>query len=153
MLAAATPRAFPAPMANAAYTTPISTRPLPTNMRQHSTLQRRQFKPMDVPRNQDLVELCPEKFAAFPAPTWPTLPTPPPFQRGLYRRICASTVPSRGVNLSLWTSLAIKIWWRYGLKWSLPPPPRWPSHLISLASDPGLYRRLCGGITHPRSVN
>jgi hypothetical protein len=35
----------------------------------------------------------------------------------------------------------------------LAPPPRWPSHLISLASGPGLYRRLCGGLVHPRSVN
>jgi hypothetical protein len=72
-------------MANAAYTTPISTRPLPTNVRQHSTPQERQFKPMDVSFSHDLVELWPEKLTASPARTWPTLPTPPPFQRGLYR--------------------------------------------------------------------
>jgi hypothetical protein len=140
-------------------------------------------------------------------PRWATLPTSRPFHHGLYRRICASIVPPRGINLSLWTSLAIKIWWRYGWKWSLPPPlkmaitpyiariwprplpsimrrdsppqerqfkpmdvtrnqdlveiwvelvaapPQWPSHFISLAYGPGLYRRLCGGIVHPRSVN
>jgi hypothetical protein len=39
-------------------------------------------------------------------PRWATLPTLRPFHRGLYRRICASTVPPRGDNLSLWTSLA-----------------------------------------------
>jgi hypothetical protein len=53
-------------MANAAYTTPISTRPLPMNMRQHSTPQGRQFKPMDVPRNQDLVEIWLEMVATPP---------------------------------------------------------------------------------------
>jgi hypothetical protein len=86
------------------------------------TPQGRQFKPTDVPRNQDLVELCPEKLAASPALSSPTLPTPPPFQPGLYRRICARIVLPRGVNLSLWTSLAIKIWWSYRLTCSLPPP-------------------------------
>jgi hypothetical protein len=44
-------------IANAAYIAPISPRPLPMNMHQHSTTQGRQFKPMDVPRNDDLVEL------------------------------------------------------------------------------------------------
>jgi hypothetical protein len=39
-------------------------------------------------------------------PRWATLPTSRPFHRGLYRRICASIVPPRGINLSLWTSLA-----------------------------------------------
>jgi hypothetical protein len=93
---------------------PISPRPLPMNMRQHSTPQGHQFKCMDVPRNQDLVELQADMLAA--TPRWATLPTSRPFHRGLYRRICASIVPPRGVNLSLWTSLAIRIWWSYGLK-------------------------------------
>jgi hypothetical protein len=39
-------------------------------------------------------------------PRWATLPTSRPFHRGLYRRICASMVPPRGDNVSLWTSLA-----------------------------------------------
>jgi hypothetical protein len=39
-------------------------------------------------------------------PRWATLPTSRPFHRGLYRRIAASIVPPRGINLSLWTSLA-----------------------------------------------
>jgi hypothetical protein len=95
-------------MANAAYLAPISTRPLPTNMRQHSTPQGRQFKPMDVSRNQDLVELWADMLtAAPPPPRWPTLPTSRLFQRGLYRRICVSIVPHTGVNLSLWTSIAL----------------------------------------------
>jgi hypothetical protein len=53
------PAAVPPPpqIANAAYIAPISPLPLPTNMRQHSTPQGRQFKPMDIPRNQDLVQL------------------------------------------------------------------------------------------------
>jgi hypothetical protein len=38
-------------MGNAAYIAPISLRPLPMNMRQHSTPKGRQFKPMDVSRN------------------------------------------------------------------------------------------------------
>jgi hypothetical protein len=55
-------------------------------------------------------------------PRWATLPTSRPFHHGLYRRICARIVPPRGINLSLWTSLAIKIWWRYEWKCSPPPP-------------------------------
>jgi hypothetical protein len=45
---------------NAAYSAPLSPRPLPTNMCQHSTPEApegRQFKAMDVPRNHDLVKL------------------------------------------------------------------------------------------------
>jgi hypothetical protein len=52
-------------------------------------------------------------------PRWATLPTLHPFHRGLYRRICACIVPSRGVNLSLRTSLA-----------TLPERPTlWSTHL------------------------
>jgi hypothetical protein len=90
---------------------------------------------------------------AAPTLSWPPLPTPPPFHPGLYRRLCARIVHLRGVNSSLWTSLAIKIWWSYGLKWSLPPPPRWPSHLMSLASDRGLNRQICASIVHISAVN
>jgi hypothetical protein len=44
----------------------------------------------------------PAHFLWCPPPhRWPTLPTSRLFQRGLYRRICASIVPQRGVNLSL----------------------------------------------------
>jgi hypothetical protein len=50
-------------MANAAYTSLLSRRPLPTIMRQDSTPQGRQFKPMDVARNQDLVEIWIEMLA------------------------------------------------------------------------------------------
>jgi hypothetical protein len=59
---------------NAAYIAPISPRPLPTNMRQHSTPQGRQFEPMDVTRNQDLVELRVDIAAPLP-----------PLQTYLYR--------------------------------------------------------------------
>jgi hypothetical protein len=87
-------------------------------------------------------------------PRWATLPTSRPFHRGLYRRLCSGIVHPRSVNLSLWTSLAIKIWWSYRLTWSLPPPPsRWPALPTSPSFHRGLYRRLCGGIVHPRSVN
>jgi hypothetical protein len=53
-------------MDNAAYIVPISMRPLPTNMRQDSTHQRRQLKPMDDTRNQDLVEIWLEILAPSP---------------------------------------------------------------------------------------
>jgi hypothetical protein len=97
-------------MANAAYISTIQPQPQPTNMRQHSMPHGRHFKRMDVPRSQDLVELLADVLTALPPPPrWLTLPTSPPFQRGLYRRICASIVPPRGVNLSLWKSLAIRI--------------------------------------------
>jgi hypothetical protein len=56
----------------------------------------------------------------------------------------------RGVNLSLWTSLAIRIWWSYGLTCSLPPPP---DLSISPSFHRGLYRRICASIVHPRAVN
>jgi hypothetical protein len=59
-------------MANAAYISHIRPRPVPTNMRRHSTPHGRHFKPMDVPRNQDLVELC---NAAYVCPIRP--PRPP----------------------------------------------------------------------------
>jgi hypothetical protein len=52
------------------------------------------------------------------------LPTSSSFHRGLYQRICARIVHPMGVNISLCTSLAIKIWWSYGLTYWLPPPPQ-----------------------------
>jgi transposase len=94
----------PPQRAKAAYIAPISPRPLPTNMRYHSTPQGRQLKSMDIPRNQDLLVLEADMLAD--TPRWAMLPTSSPFHRGLWRRICASMIPSRGVNLSLWTSLA-----------------------------------------------
>jgi hypothetical protein len=51
------PRPHLPQMANAAYTSLLLPRPLPTIMRQHSTPHGRQFKPMYVTRNHDLVEL------------------------------------------------------------------------------------------------
>jgi hypothetical protein len=47
----------PPKMAITPYISRIWPRPLPTIMRRDSTPQERQFKPMDVTRNQDLVEL------------------------------------------------------------------------------------------------
>jgi hypothetical protein len=47
----------PPGMANATYTCLLARWPLPTIMRQDSAPQGRQFKPMDVARNQDLVEI------------------------------------------------------------------------------------------------
>jgi hypothetical protein len=56
----------PLQMDNAAYMVPISTRPLPTSMlRQHSTPQGHQFKPMDITCSRDMVEL------------WVEIPPPP----------------------------------------------------------------------------
>jgi hypothetical protein len=51
-----------------------------------------------------------------------TAPPPTPYHLDLYRQTCASIIPRGGLNLSLWTSLAIKIWWSYRLTCSLPPP-------------------------------
>jgi hypothetical protein len=115
----------------------VSPRPVPTNMRQHSTPQGRQFKPMDVPRNDDLVELWVDiPAASLPPSRWSTLPTRPSFRGGLYRRICASIVHPRAVNLSLWTSLAMKIWWSYGLTCSLLPPPHRPIYIDLVSPRP-----------------
>jgi hypothetical protein len=65
------------------------------------------------------MELWVEMLAAppppSPHPSWPTLPIPPSSHHGLYRRMCASNVHTSGVNVSLWTSLAITIWWSYRL--------------------------------------
>jgi hypothetical protein len=116
------PAAPPAPkIANAAYTAPISPRPLPMNMRQHSTPQGHQFKPMYVLRNQDLVEIWIDMLAAPPPPRWPSHLISLASGPGLHRRLCGGIAHPRSVNLSLWTSLAIKIWWSYELRCSPPP--------------------------------
>jgi hypothetical protein len=114
--------AFPPGMANTTYTCLLARWPLPTIMRQDSTPQERQFKPMDVACNQDLVKIWNEMLA--PPPRWPSHLISLASGPGLYRRLCGGIVHPRSVNLSLWTSLAVGIWWRYGLKWSLPPPPK-----------------------------
>jgi hypothetical protein len=59
----------PSQLLNAAYTSLLSPRPLPTIMRRDSAPQKRQFKPMDVTRNQDLVEIWIEMLAP-PPPRW-----------------------------------------------------------------------------------
>jgi hypothetical protein len=56
----------PPQLANAAYTSLLSPQPLPTIMRRDSTPQGRQCKPVDVPRNQDLVELWVDMVADPP---------------------------------------------------------------------------------------
>jgi hypothetical protein len=53
-------------MAITLYIFRVWPRPLPTIMRRDSTPQERQFMPMDVTRNQDLVELWIEMVAAPP---------------------------------------------------------------------------------------
>jgi hypothetical protein len=111
----------PPQVTSAAYISLLSPQPLPSIMRRDSTPQERQFKPMDVRRNRDLVELWIEMFAP-PPPSWPALPTSPSFHPSLYRRLCGGIVHPKSVTLSLCTSFAIEIWWRYGWKWSLPPP-------------------------------
>jgi hypothetical protein len=59
----------PSQLSNAAYTSLLSPRRLPTIMRWDSTPQERQFKHMDVTRNPDLVELWIEMVAALPPPS------------------------------------------------------------------------------------
>jgi hypothetical protein len=55
-------------MATTPYTSLLSPLPLPANMRQHTTPQGRQFKPMGVTFSRDLVELWIEMIAAPPPP-------------------------------------------------------------------------------------
>jgi hypothetical protein len=113
-------------------------------MSQHSTSQGRHFKPIDVTRNHDLVELWADMLAS--PPRWPTLPTSPTFDRGLYRRICASRIHPRTVNVSLWTSLAITNWWSYVLICLLlPRPPPRPVYIAlqSLARNPLVIAVAC----------
>jgi hypothetical protein len=55
--------ALPPQMAITPYIFRIWPRPLPTIMRRDSTPQERQTKPMDVTRNQDLVEIWIEMLA------------------------------------------------------------------------------------------
>jgi hypothetical protein len=62
----------------------------------------------------------------------------------LYRRLCGGIVHPSVVNLSLWTSLTIKISWSDELRYSLPTPPSF---------HPGLYRRICASIVHTRAIN
>jgi hypothetical protein len=88
-------------------------------MRRDSTPQERQFKPMDVACNQDLVKIWNEMLA--PPPRWPSHLISLTSYPCLYRRLCGGIVHPRSVNLSLWTSLAVQIWWRYGLRCSPPP--------------------------------
>jgi hypothetical protein len=56
----------PPQMAITPYIFGIWPRPLPTIMRRDSTPQGRQFKPVYVPRNQDLVELWVDMVADPP---------------------------------------------------------------------------------------
>jgi hypothetical protein len=56
----------PPQMAITPYIFRIWPRPLPTIVRRDSTPHERQFKPMDVTRNQDLVELWIEMLALPP---------------------------------------------------------------------------------------
>jgi hypothetical protein len=55
-------------MAITPYISRIWPRPLPTIMRRVSTPQERQFRPMDVAWNQDLVEIWIDMLAAPPSP-------------------------------------------------------------------------------------
>jgi hypothetical protein len=71
----------------------------------------------------------------------------------LSRRLCGGIVHPRSINLSLWTSLAITIWWSYGLRCSLPPPLSWPPLPTPPSFHPGLYRRICASIIHTSGVN
>jgi hypothetical protein len=105
----------PPQITSAAYISLLSPRPLPSIMRRDSTPLERQFKPIDVTRNRDLVEI------------WLEMVAPPPdghhtisfaSSPGLYQRLSGGIVHPKSVNLSLWTSLAMRIWWRYGLRCS-----------------------------------
>jgi hypothetical protein len=125
----------PPQMAITPYISRIWPRPLPSIMRLYSTPLERQFKPMDVTRNQDLVEIWIEMLAAPPLPRWPSHLISLAFDPGLYRRLCGGIVHPKSVNLSLWTSLAIKIWWRYGLRCSPPPNGQHTSHLTPAFTD------------------
>jgi hypothetical protein len=72
------------------------------------------------------------------------LPTSPSFHRGLYRRICVSILHPRAVNISLWTLLAIKIWWSYGLIYPLRPPLQMVNAAyISLLSPRPIPTNMC----------
>jgi hypothetical protein len=100
----------PSQLSDAAYTSLLSPQPSPTIMRRDSTPQERQFKPMDVTRNHDLVELWLEMVAASPPSRWPSHLISIASGPGLYRRLCGGIVHPRSVNLSLWTSLEVEIW-------------------------------------------
>jgi hypothetical protein len=73
------------PSTSPVYICLLSPRPLPTNMRQDTTPQGRQFRPMDVTCSRDLVEIWVEMLASLPpqmattpyiSPIWPRpLPT------------------------------------------------------------------------------
>jgi hypothetical protein len=110
-------------MAITPYISRIWPRSVPTSRRRDSTPHGRQFKPMDVLRNRDLMEIWLEMVAPPPPPRWPSHLISLASGPGLYRRVCGGIVHPMGVNLSLCTAPAIKIWWRYGLTWSLTPPP------------------------------
>jgi hypothetical protein len=133
-------------MAITPYIFRIWSRPLPTIMRQDSTAQERQFKPMDVTRNQDLVELWIEMVAAPPAPQMAiTLYIFRIWSRPLPTIMRRDSTPQerqfKPIDVTRNQDLV-----EIGLEMVAAPPPRWPSHLIFLASDPGLYRRLCASV-------
>jgi hypothetical protein len=124
-------------MAMTPYISPIRLRPLPRNMRQHSTPQCRQFKPMDVLRSHNLAKLWAD-IALLPPLRWPWHHKSPTFDRGLYRRICARKSHTIAIKLSLWMSLAIRILWSYA------PSP----HQMAMAPYISPFDRGC----HPRRV-
>jgi hypothetical protein len=83
-------------------------------VRRDSTPHERQFKPVDVPCNKDLVEIWIEMVAAPPPPDGHhtlSLASGP----GIYRRLCGGILLTGGISVSPWTSLAVKIWSSYGL--------------------------------------
>jgi hypothetical protein len=123
-------------------TVDTATNPDPNNQK-----RRRQPNPQARP---------PTRVVGTGGPAYSSLPPldhsiSPSFHCGLHRRICASIVDPRALNLSLWTSLEIKIWWRYGLICSLLPP-RWPALPTSPTFDRGLHRRSCASIVHSRVI-
>lgn len=170
----------PPRLANAASTSLLSPQPLQTNVRQHSTHQRRQFKPIDVSHNQDLVELLAGVLAALqmanaayiaPISTRP-LPTNMRRHSTPHGRYCKYGQRSLYLPRPLPMNMRphstpqgrhqepmdvacnqdlVEIWLE--MVAAPPPPHRWPSHLISLASGPALYRRLCARILLARGIS
>jgi hypothetical protein len=88
-----------------------------------------------------------------PLLSWPTLPTPASFRPDLYRRLRGGIVHPRGVNISLCTSLAITIWWSYGLTCALPAPPQMANAANISPFDRGLNRRVCGNKALSSAIN
>jgi hypothetical protein len=86
---------------------------------------------------------------AAPGPpcTGPAQPTAPPFCCGPYRRLCGGIVNPRSINAGLWTSLAVEVWWRYGLRCSPPPPQMATTPYISRISPRPLPTSMRQNIT------